>query len=272
MPDLACWEIISGADSGRVVLGVDFPVARRRAGLAELSAAIGPRYRFLQARPPVGRSVQRLHGQAYVGRWVDDICRDTHQVAAVLGHCVGSVYAAAIAAGIADRQPMPQVIIFDPQSASSSYLAVEFLREIDSISSILSDEEIEHTRKAAARISGLVACDVTAAAAEMAGIYWQLTSLAFERVGIGSAYNDRFIAPVESYLSWLSAADEIDPSAVWKRSIAIVSSDYAGLAHGHHAGGGDGSIGRQIRFDVAHDELLRSDSVARAVAGLLESE
>lgn len=272
MPDLACWEVISGADSGQVVLGVDFPPDRRRAGFAELSAGIGPRYRFLQTRPPNGRSVRRPHAEAYVGRWVEDIRRDPHQVAAVLGYGVGSVYAAAIAAGIARRQPMPKLIVFDPRFASSEYLAVEFLREIDAISSLLSDQEIEHTRKAAARISGQAACDVADAAAEMAGIYWQLTSLAFERVGIGSAYNGRFIAPVDAYISWLSAAGKIDPSSVWKRSTAIVSSDYAGPAPSDPAGGNDGPVGRQIRFDVAHDELLRSDSVARVVARLLESE
>lgn len=272
MPDLACWEVISGADSGRVVLGVDFPAARRRAGFAELSARIGSRYRFLQTRPPAARLVQRPRGEAYVGRWVESICKESHQVLAVLGYCVGSLYAAAIAAGIARRQPMPKVILFDPQFASSKYLAREFLREIDAISSLLSDQEIEHTRKAAAEISGPAACDLADAAAEMAGIYWELTSLAFERVGIGSAHNDRFIAPVCSYISWLSAAGKIDPSSVWKRSTAIVSSDYAGLAPENRAGSGDGAIGQQIRFDVGHDDLLRSDSVACAVVDLLESE
>jgi hypothetical protein len=272
MPDLACWEAISGSDSGRVVLAVDFPTDRRRARFAELSAGIGPRYRFLQIRPPTVHSVQRLRGAECVGRWVEDIRKDPHQVHAVLGYCVGSVYAAAIAAGIARRQPMPKVILFDPQFPGTKYLAHEFLREIDAISSLLSDQEIEHTRKAAAEISGQVSCDLADAAAEMAGIYSELTSLAFERVGIGSAYNGRFIAPVGSYISWLAAAGKIDPSSVWKRSTAIVSSDYAGLAPGNRVGGGDDPIGQQIRFGAGHDDLLRSDSVARAVADLLESD
>jgi hypothetical protein len=271
MPDLACWEVISGADSGRVVLGVDFPAARR-AGFAELSARIGPRYRFLQTRPPAADPGQRPRSEAYVGRWVEDIGKESHQVLAVLGHCVGSLYAAAIAADIARGQPMPKVILFDPQFASSGYLAREFLREIDEISSLLSDREIEDTRKAAAEIAGPAARDLADAAAEMAGIYWELTSLAFERVGIGMAHNGRFIAPVCSYISWLSAGWKIDPGPVWKRSTAIVSSDYAGLMSENGAGGGEGAIGRQIRFDVGHGDLLRSDSVARVVVGLLESE
>lgn len=272
MPDLACWEVISGADSGRVVLGVDFPAARRGAGFAELSARIGPRYRFLHTREPAARPVRQARGEAYVDRWVERIHEESHQVVAVLGYCVGGLYAAAIAAGIARRQPMPKVILFDPQFVSGRYLVVEFLREIDAISSLLSDQEIEHTRKTAAKITGPATCDLAEAAAEMAGIYWELTSRAFERVGIGSAYNGRFITPICSYITWLSAAGKIDPGPVWKRSTAIVSSDYAGLAPGNRTGVGDDAIGQQIRFDVGHDDLLRSDSVARAVVGLLESE
>lgn len=272
MPDLACWEVISGADSGRVVLGVDFPTTPRRAGFTELSAMIGPHYCFLQTRPPAIRVVQSSRGESYVGRWVEGIRRESHQVQAVLGFCVGSLYAAAIAADIARRQPMPKVILFNPQFASAKYLAFEFLREIDAISSLLSDQEIARTRKAADEISDPQACGLADAAAEMTEIYRELTSLAFERVGIGTGYDARFITPVCSYISWLSAAGKIDPSSVWQHSTAIVSSDYAGLAPGNRVRTGHGAIGKQIRFDVAHDDLLRSDSVARAVAGLLESE
>jgi hypothetical protein len=272
MPDLACWEVISGADSGRVVLGVDVPAARRRASFAELSAGIGPRYRFLRARPLPVPSARRQRGEADVSRWIEGIREEPQLVLAVLGYCVGSVCAAAIAADIARWQPMPKVILFDPQFASSKYLALEFLREIDAISSLLSDQEIEYTRKAAAEITGRAGCDLADAAAEMALIYGELGSLAFERVGIGSAYNDRFITPFNSYISWLSAAEGIDPSSVWKRSTAIISSDYAGLAPGNRAADDDGAVSQQIRFDVAQDDLLRSHSVARAVVGLLESE
>jgi hypothetical protein len=269
VPDLASWEVISGADSGRVVLGVDFPAERRRAGFAELSARIGPRYRFLQTRPLAAGPVPRPR-EPYVDHLVEDIRHESREVFAVVGYCVGTLYAAAIAAGIARWQPMPKVILFDPQFVSGKYLAREFLREIDAISSLLSDQEIEHTRKVATDFFGPASCDLADAAAEMAEMYWELSSLAFERVGIGSVYNGRLIAPVCSYISWLSGAGKIDPSSVWKRSTAIVSSDYAGPAPGNRGGGG--AIGHEIRFDVGHDDLLRSDSVACAVVGLLESE
>jgi hypothetical protein len=273
MPDFGSWDVISGPGPARIILAVDFPAPRRRApAYTELAANIGPEYRFLHTKPPAARTVQRLCGQAYVAPCIEDIRQDGQQVLAVLGYCVGGVYAAAIAAGIARWQPMPKVILFDPQFVSNSYLAIEFLREIDAISSLLSDQEIEHTRKAATRISGSAVCDLADAAAEMTGIYWKLSSLAFERVGIGNTYNDRLIAPFDSYIRWLSAAREIDPVSVWKRSTAIMSSDYAEPWAADHAMTGAGAVGRQIRFGVGHDDLLRSDSVARTVARLLEAD
>lgn len=272
MPDSSSWDVICGADSHQVVLCVDFPTSRRPdACFAELAARIGPGYRFLQTRPPVARSCQRPCGDAYVGPWIDGIQHDRHQVLAVFGYNIGSVYAAAIAGGISRWQPMPKVILFDPQFASNKHLGLEFDREISAISSLLSDDEVERTRKTAMKISESADCDVADTAAEMAGMYWEVGSIAYERVGLGgSAYEDKLMAPFDSYISWLSVADQIDPSPVWKNSTAIVSSNYSKLPSGEsQADDVSCLIGRNISFDVAHADLLRSDSVAQAVLDLL---
>jgi hypothetical protein len=272
MPDHGAWDVISGADSGQVVLSVDFPARRRQeAGFPDLATRIGPGYRFMQTKPPAVRSCQRPCGTAYVGPWVDGIARD-HRVLAVLGYRIGSVYAAAIAEGISRWQPMPKVILFDPQFASNEHLGLEFHREIGAISSLLSDDEIERITKTATRISESATRDVTDAAAEVAGIYWEVSSIAFERVGLGDTYNEKLIAPFSSYISWLSVAGQIDPGPVWKSSTAIVSSDYADLpGRASQADDASGMIGRSIPFDVVNADLLRSDSVAQAVLGLLAS-
>jgi hypothetical protein len=271
MPDPASWDVIFGAGSDQVVLGVDFPAAsRREAGFAELAARIGPGYKFLHTKPPAARSGQRICGDAYVGPWIEAVQQGRHQVVAVLGFCVGSVYAAAIAEGISRWQPMPKVILFDPQSASAKLLGREFHSEISSLSSLLCDDEIERTRKAATGFSES-AGDVACAAAELAGMYWEVSSAAFERVGLGGAYDDKLIAPFESYISWLSVADQIDPGQVWKRSTAIVSSDYAELKDEESLAADASMIGWTIPFDVGHADLLRSDSVAEAVLDLLAS-
>ncbi len=273
MPDSTSWDVIFGADSDQVILGVSFPAAgRREEDFAELATRIGPGYKFLQTKPPMVRCGQQPCGDAYVGPWIESIKRDRHQVLAVLGYRTGSVYAAAIAEGISRWQPMPKVILFDPQFTSTRLLGLEFHREISSISSLLSDDEIERTRKIVTELPESAADGVTDTAAEMAELYWEVSSVAFERVGLGDAYNGRFITPFVSYISWMSGADQIDPTAVWKRSTAIVSSDYERRPNGTPlAAGADRLIGRSIPVDVGHSDLLRSEPVAAAVLGLLGS-
>jgi hypothetical protein len=273
MPDSACWDVISGSgsDSRQIVLIVDFPAARRReAGFSELARSVGG-YRFLQTRPPDARSCQRLAGDSYVGPWIDGIEQDRHQVLAVLGRGIGGVYAAAIAEGISRLRQMPKVILFDPQPASIEHLGIEFRRELSDLASLLNDEEIERTTRITSEITGSAACDVADAASRMAGIYCELCSLAYERIGLGSDDNDKDATSFDSYMSWLSAAGGIDPGPIWKRSTAIVSSDYAGPGSGEALEGRDRLIGRKIPFDIDQADLLRSDSVAEAIAGLLDA-
>jgi hypothetical protein len=264
MQDSGIWDVISGEDAGQIVLGVDFPrLGRRTAGFAELAAGIGPEYTFLQTRLPSGL---RFSGEEYVQHWVDEL-RGRPPVLAVLGYRIGSVYAAAIAEGISRWQQKPRVILFDPQFASSKLLGRELRREIDAISSLLSDDEIEHAMKLAGEIScsegdGSDGSDgVEDAAATVTGIYWDISSVVFDRVGLGGACCSKMFAPFEAYISLISMADQIDPGHALQHSTAIVSSDYTDSAvAGSHL----------IPFDVSNADLLRSASVAKTVLDLLE--
>lgn len=273
MPDSSSWDVICDADSSQVVLGVDFPARRRQeAGFPDLAIRIGPAYRFLQAKPPAAGSYQQPNGDAYVGPWLEGIRQDRHQVLAVLGYRLGSVYATAIAEGISRWQPMPKIILFDPQFSSIELLGLEFHREISAISSLLGDDEIKRARKAVTEISKAATGDATNVAAEMVESYLDVITAAFERVGLGDARSDKFILSFISYMTWLSAAGKIDPGPVWKHSTSIASSAYAELtAKAHPTGDSRRFIGQQILFDVGPADLLRSDSVAQAVRDLLES-
>jgi hypothetical protein len=276
MTDPRSWDVISGAsrdDSGPVVLGADFPGRRRgEAGFPDLASKIGTGYRFLQTRPPAVRCQPRPADAAYVGPWLEGIKATRPHVLAVLGHRVGSVYAAAIAEGIAQWQPMPKIILFDPQLSSAELLCLEFQREISSISSLLGDDEIERDRNRVAEVALAAGPDVAGAAAEMVGSYLETVTPAFERAGLGDARDEKFTRSFESYISWLCAAGLIDPSSAWERSTGIASSAYAALpARPRPAGDGPGLVGRVIPVDVGHADLLRSEAVARAVLDLLES-
>lgn len=273
MPESSSWDVIFGARCDQLVLSVDFPDTRRHdAGFTELASRIGTGYRFLQTKPPTVRPGQRFSGAVYVGPWIEDIQQDRDPVLAVLGYRVGSVYAAAIASGISRWQQAPKVILFDPQFASVELLDLEFHREIRAVSSLLSDCEIEQIRKAAAAISESANDDIADVAAEMVEAYWEVSSVAYERVGLGDARGNQIITSFESWMSWISVADQINPRRAWRHATAIVSSDYAGLPNNKSvADGSSGLIGRRIPFNVGHANLLRSDSVADAVFNLLES-
>ena len=147
MPADGSWDVIFGAEPGPLILCVGFPVTgRHEASFAELAAKIGTKYRFLQAKLPG----PRVGGTAYVRHWIEEI--QGRPVAAVLGHRVGSVYATALAEGISQWQPPPRVILFNPQFASVNLLGHELRRELEAISSLLSDDEIERTGKLAAQL------------------------------------------------------------------------------------------------------------------------
>jgi hypothetical protein len=273
MPDASSWDVICGADSSQVVLGVDFPARRRQeAGFPDLAASIGPAYRFLQTKPPAAGPCQQPYGDAYVGPWLEGIRQDRHQVLAVLGYRLGSVYATAIAEGISRWQPMPKIILFDPQFSSIELLGLELHKEISSISSLLGDDEIAHARKVAVEISQAATGDVANVATEMVESYLEGITAAFERVGLGDARSDKFVLSFMSYMSWLSAAGKIDPGPAWKHSTGIASSASAQLtSKAHPAGDSRRLIGQMILFDVGPADLLRSASVAQAVRDLLES-
>ena len=258
MPDSGSWDVIFGAESGQLILCVGFPVAgRREAGFAELAAKIGAKYGFLQAKLPGSPPGPRV--SAYVRHWIDEI--QGRPIAAVLGHRVGSVYATALAKGISQWQQAPPVILFDPQFASAELLGHELHMQIKAISSLLSDDEIERAARLVAELAGSASGDVVDDAAAAAGIYWDISSVAYDRVGIGGAYCRTSFAPFESYMSLVSAAGQIDLRQEWERSTTIVSFDYQ-----------EGALptGHGILFDVSHADLLRSDSVAKKVLELLD--
>jgi hypothetical protein len=193
-------------------------------------------------------------------------------VRAVLGHAVGSVYAAAIADGISRWQQAPQIILFDPQFPSIELLGHEFNREISANRSLLSEAEIEHSTKMAAKIADSATQDIADVAVEVIEGYLEVISAAFERAGLGMARDNAFTALFEAYISWVSVAGQIDPSFAWRRSVAIVSSDHAGPDGLEPRNGGVGNLIRQwIPFEVRRADLLQCDPVARTVADLLGS-
>lgn len=267
MPKYQSLEVISETDRGQIILGVDFPAtARREADFHDLAARMGTDYKFLRAKSPAARS--GTHGyREYLDPWIEEIRQENRPVLAVLGYRVGSVYAASISEEIARWQDEPLLILFDPQPSSAELLSSELRREIDDTMPLFSRDEIERATEITAMVAEDRTADLTSAAAEMIKRYFDVVTVAFERAGLGDIRNGKLNEPFESYISWISAAGAINPADAWKRSTAVVSSDYT-ESKDHDL---VSAIGRRIRFDVARTDLLRSDCTARAVLDLLSA-
>lgn len=255
------WDAISGDTADRVVLAVDYPSKRRRgAVLADLVAMVGPGFRFMQTRLPAAGQVQHPRCDHYVDPWIEDIKREPGEVFAILGFGVGGVYAAAIADGIARWQRMPKIILLDPEYVSCASLGRELRTEINSISSLLSDDEVEGAKKIMASFPSPAVGSVADAAIEAVEVYLEISLAPFERAGLGGTWYEELTAPFISYISWLSAAAQLDPGPAWRCATALVSSTAQSVS---------GAIGRSIPLEVTHTELLRSDRAAQAVRDLL---
>lgn len=267
MPKYRSLEVISGTDRGQIILGVDFPAtARREADFHDLAARMGADYEFLRAKPPVTGSGSYSYRE-YLYPWIEEIRQESRPVLAILGHRVGSVYAASIATAISRWQDEPLLILFDPQAPSAELLSSELRREINDTMPLLSRAEIEHAAKIAATVADNQTDDLTSAAAEMIERYFEIVTVTFERAGLGDIRGSKLAEPFESCISWISAAGAINPADAWRRSTAIISSDYV-EPKGRNAGS---AIGRRIHFDVARTDLLRSDCIAHAVLDLLSA-
>ena len=272
MPTSSHWDVIFNSSSPHTVLGIDFSGRRRReASFAELALRIGSGYRFLQARPVTVRPGRRPSSYEYIVSWVEGAKQDGNPMRAVLGHCVGGIYAAVAAEYISQWQLEPDIILLDPQFASTEFLGRELHKEIGAITSLMSNDEIEYAGKIMGEISDLKSRDMVQVATYAVERYLEAINPAFERSGLGSARGNKLNEHFVSYMAWLSVAAELDPSRALKKSTVIMSRDYAELPGRMLFDDDADLVGRWIVCDASHADLLRSDSVAKEVLGVLES-
>jgi hypothetical protein len=273
MPTFNPWDVIFSSGSPYTVLGIDFSgMKRREASFMELALGIGSGYRFLQARPVTVRPERRLCGYEYIVSWVEGARQDGNLMRAVLGHCVGGIYAAVAAEFISQWQVEPDIVLLDPQVASAEFLSHELHKEISAVSALMSDDELEDARKIASEISNLKSREMVQIATYAVESYLEVITPAFERAGLGDARGSKLNGHFVSYMAWLSAAAELDPARALKKSTVIVSRDYAELPGRMFCADDAGNLAtRWIVCDVSHADLLRSEFVAKEVLDVLES-
>ncbi|MFE6862404.1 hypothetical protein [Nocardia sp. NPDC057668] len=176
-------------------------------------------------------------------------------VTAVLGFCSGSVFAAALANRIADRQgTRPSLILLDPGRPDRMSLEHDFRRAVIALATLSEQEHGALTARVTSELDrwggdfgGMV--DSVVAAYEWA------SRVAFERAGIDLSAGAELVSVFDSYTRYLRAAQSLATRPEWSPAITILSADRDPLAD---------ITGTVIRTGVRRDDLLRS----REIAGL----
>ncbi|MFE2377001.1 hypothetical protein [Streptomyces sp. NPDC059398] len=272
MPNENAWSVITEPVSNSLILGVDFPAAgRHEAGFEDLVEGMGSAWSghgFLQTSPPPVRLSDRPSGDFYTDHWMRSGDWEKHEVVAVLGYCVGAVYAGRVAERLAEAQGrMPQVVLFDAQLADLQLLESEMHKMIGQAGPVLSTEEAEQGRKQAAEIVAAPSIGMADAAGQMVELYRGMAGSAFRRIGLSESRCEEMVLLFESYMTWLSASSQVDPARAWNGALGFTSADYAELEKtgATTVVNAVETIGRRIPVDIGHAELLRDESTVRAL-------
>jgi hypothetical protein len=192
------------------------------------------------------------------------------QVRSVLGYCVGGVFAAKLAECVAAWQGTPpQVILFDPERPHKALLHRHYGDAINVISAHMSPAEAGEARRAGEEAMRQTD-DLDKIAETLGKLVAELGGPVFERVGLDARRRAELTGTFSSFLSYLVAAAELDPSRVWANAAAISSATLHNGLNSLPPQQRAGVVEKEIRFDLEHAGLLRNERVAQAVKELLK--
>ncbi|ONI83211.1 hypothetical protein ALI144C_17095 [Actinosynnema sp. ALI-1.44] len=270
---LSSWTVLSGGSDRDVVLAVDFPVTGRpEAGFADLAPRLEPGQAFWQTVPPQVTPGSGLTGSDYIERWDAELAGSGVTVRGILGFCVGSVYGAALAERIAARQDEPPaLILLDPEQATVGTLYWQFEKMIGNLAGVFPQDKVTMLRSEAARLAEVQPPDVTRFAAELFHLFLPVAKQTLADMGLDETSSGEILGMFGAFISYLSIAAQLDVESAWRSATAISStSPQSGLNPHRTADGSDSAlVAKELRVDVEHPELLRSDRVAEAITGLL---
>ncbi|MBN0047087.1 hypothetical protein JS756_23835 [Streptomyces actuosus] len=272
MTEPQTWRVLGNADAHELVLAVDFDATGRAEGrFTDLAAGLaGLPFSIWETVPQEAGT--GAGGTGPVERWLEEVAADGRPVRAVFGFCVGGVYAGAIAQRIAERQGRaPALVLFDPEQSGPLTLYSQFHKVLDSMSTLLSDEETAQAA-AEARRAHEQHTEMAPLGAELLDVYRHTAKPVFDRLELDEKRQEEFTAVFASFVSYLIAAAEIDPLRAWREAVVVTSSSPTSGLNGSRGAGQDIAVGRELRVDVPHVDLLRDPGVTRTVAELLGTE
>jgi hypothetical protein len=277
---MGSWRMHVAGTADAVVLAVDFPLTGRpEGGFADfaplLGTQLGTEVGVWETLPPTVYDERRVSAEDYLGRWLDQLRRTRPRVPAVLSFCAGSAFVPALVEGVQGWQEQaPVVIAFDPETPAPLTLHMQYWRAIERFAPLLSKAELEASREAARELYLDTSMSIAQLRLAVRAEMYRMSEAGFERAGFEPRLRTELLAAFDSFACYLVAgaatmADERYRHFAVENVIAI-SSNTATNGLNLVPEEQRGSLAaKEIRFDIAHSELLRSPEVATAVAELL---
>lgn len=229
--------------------------ARTLAGFADLVPLLDPPLTIWETAMPTAGTVPP---DKYVDWWLADVEQTGKPVRAVFGYCAGSVLAAQLAHRLAQRQPAPQLVLFDPELPGTDGLYSDFRTAGDGVAAMMAPGELDRYHAAAQRICAEFADDdVPGVGAALNAVFVATMTGVAQRLGLDDEVRAELSGVFGVLVEYLVAAGLFDPREMWAQAVAI------------HSAGGTADVGRGVVLDVSRDNLLRHIDTARALSGLL---
>ena len=209
--------------TGHLVLTADFPATGRTvAGFGDLFRDSGTAAEVWETAPPVTGTEAGMTGEDQLARWLADL--GDLPVTAVLGFCVGAVYAAGLAERIERLQGRAvPVVVLDPERPDLDLLHRHYEGLVDGIASVCSPDELADLREDG-RAARAAAGDMATLAAALTGLALEHGGPALRRTGLDERRCAELIGTFRAFLGYLVAAADLDPRPVWSRATALSSA------------------------------------------------
>jgi hypothetical protein len=264
-------NVLNSGDSNELVLASDFPATGRTVpGFTDFVEKWRPTRTVWETAPPPPGTETGMSAADYVSRWLIDVRESGMVVRAVLGYCVGSVFAAPLAEQIAEWQAEPPVVVvFDPERPDRTLLHRHYHELIAGLSSVLTAEEIRSAQEAGALARDKYQ-ELPLLAAELSDLFRETGGVGFARAGLDELRREELVSTFRSFLHYLVVAGEIDPVPLWSTATAISSISPLNGLNVISAQERETIVAQDIRFDLEHGELLRNRDVVRTVLEKIE--
>ncbi|MCQ8835688.1 hypothetical protein [Streptomyces malaysiensis] len=274
MNHLKTWREISRGNTDDVVLAVDFDATgRSEARFSDLVKNLKNAVTCWETLPQSLITEPDLTPDDFVEQWMGEVRSHGRPIRAVMGFCVGGVYAAALAERIGEwQEEMPLVILFDPEKASGITLYWQFHKVVGTMDAVLTPAEVAEAQEAGAEAERKHT-DLQELGAELLTIFDRFGVIAFDRLGLDDQRRAELTETYRCFVSYLATAERIDPTGVWRNATAFSSTTpTSGLnaARDAYPGAEPRFVGNEHRIATEHRDLLSNGSVADTLARLLQ--